>query len=122
MGARSTDLDLRDYTQLLRLQSGYRVAELGVKENDWLADKTLRELHPSDEGVLAPGIVRANGSYLDAPGGNESLRAGDTPLAYGRERRLQELSERKSGDRRTHRAAVEAHVQETDDTDLPSYA
>lgn len=34
---RTTGLDLRDSTQLLRLQSGYRVAELDVGENDWLA-------------------------------------------------------------------------------------
>ncbi|QIO25112.1 TrkA C-terminal domain-containing protein [Haloarcula sp. JP-L23] len=118
---RTTDLDLRDYTQLLRLQSGYRVAEIDVKENDWLANKTLRELRLSDEGILALGIIRADGSYLGAPGGNESLRVGDTLLAYGREHRLQELSERREDDRRAHEAAVKAHVRETDDTDLPSY-
>lgn len=120
--ARSTALDLRDYTQLLRLGRGYRVAEIAVEEDDWLADKPLRNLDLSAEGVIVLGIVRPDGSYLGVPGGDRTLYPGDTLLAYGRERRLKELSERERGDRDAHEAAVEAHRQETDAADVPSYS
>jgi hypothetical protein len=105
---RWTDLDVRDYADLLHLSGDWAVAELGVDEGDWLAEATLGELHLRDEGVIVLGITRANGDWLGAPDGDTVLHTGDVLVVYGREERVCELDERHrdaAGDA-AHAAAV----------------
>ncbi|WP_137283441.1 TrkA C-terminal domain-containing protein [Halorussus salinisoli] len=106
--SRATDLDVRDCAQLLGLQSEYRVAEIDVREGDWLADETLDRLNLGAEGVLVLGI-RRDGTYVGAPGPDNELRPEDTVILYGKEDRLRELSERDASDVRAHEDAVVAH-------------
>jgi hypothetical protein len=94
---RWTHVDTRDYLNLLHLAEDYRVRELAVEEDDWLAERTLEELDLDDEGVLVLGIERRDGSYVGAPQGDTHLYPGDTVILYGRHKRLCELDERKSG-------------------------
>ncbi len=104
-----TNLDVRDYSDLLRLANDYRVTELNIEARDWLADKTLQEMKLSDEGVLVLGIHRANGSYIGVPRGNTHVKPDDTLIVYRRSSVLEDLDYRAadmSGEH-AHRQSVE---------------
>ena len=94
---RWTDLDVRDYADLLRLSGDWSVAELHVEDDDWLAECALGELHLRDEGVIVLGITRPGGDWLGAPDGDTVLHAGDVLVVYGREDRVCELDDRRGG-------------------------
>jgi TrkA-C domain len=94
---RWTDLDVRDYADLLHLSGDFAVAELQVETGDWLAEKTLGELHLRDEGVVVLGITRAGGDWIGAPDGETVMHAHDVLVVYGREDRVCELDARTGG-------------------------
>jgi hypothetical protein len=107
---RWTDLEVRDYADLLHLSGDFTVAELSVDADDWLAERTLGELHLRDEGVVVLGITRAGGVWIGAPDGHTVLHAGDVLVVYGREDRVEELDDRRpdsSGDRAHQQAVAE---------------
>lgn len=104
---RFTRLDTRDYGALLHLTGDYRVVELTVEPQDWLAAKPLRELRLNDEGVLVLGIQRPDGSFTGAPDGDTAAHPGDTLILYGRAARIDELDERRN-DHRGHFAHMDA--------------
>src|SRR3954452_2364914 len=105
---RWTDLEVRDYEELLELAGDYGVMELLVEEGDWLAGHTLAELGLRDEGVVVLGLRRPGGDYVGAPGSLTVIRPGDTLTIYARSARLCELDERRPGAQgdRAHRDAV----------------
>ncbi|RBI59839.1 TrkA-C domain protein [halophilic archaeon] len=105
---RTTDLEITDYKKLLGLQSEYDVADINVGEESWLANATPRDLKLGDEGVLLLGIKRDD-SYIGAPDSNTEVKPGDTVILYGKEDRLQELSNRRTGDDQAHEDAVNDH-------------
>ncbi|HEX2030970.1 MAG TPA: TrkA C-terminal domain-containing protein [Actinomycetota bacterium] len=114
---RFTRLDVRDYASLLRLSGNWSVAELEVREGDWLANRTLEEVDLPHEGVLVLGIERADGRWVGAPKGTAPLYPGDTVLVYGMERTVAELDERDKGQRgerlrRKARRRYEEHMTE----------
>jgi hypothetical protein len=76
---RMTDVDVRDYGNMLRLSGDYGISELLVEPGDWLADMTLAELDLSHEGLLVLGIVRGD-NYFGAPKGTYVARPNDTLL------------------------------------------
>lgn len=104
---RAGGLDARDYAGLLQLEGGYRVGELLVEPEDWLAGRTLGELRL---GVIVLGIHRRSGEYLGAPGKETRIEPEDTLVLYGSEERLEELDRRRSGEQgdRAHAAAARA--------------
>jgi hypothetical protein len=106
---RVTDVDVRDYGNMLRLSGDYGISELLVEPDDWLADKTLAELDLSHEGLLVLGIVRGD-NYFGAPKGTYVARPDDTLLVYGPVNRLAELDDREQGamGEVAHRNAVAA--------------
>lgn len=63
---RHTDLDTRDYDELLHLSGDWRVVELKVEPDDWIARRPLAELDLPEEGILVLGITRRGGRYLGA--------------------------------------------------------
>lgn len=91
---RYTDLDVRDYAALLEIAGDYAVMELHVRESDWLADQSLKQLRLPDEGVLVLGIKRSKETYVGAPEGDTIVQAGETLVLYGRRQRLRELDQR----------------------------
>jgi hypothetical protein len=109
---------VRDYGTLLGLTGDYAVAELAVREGDWLAGQTLRQTRLRDEGVVVMGINRHDAGYLGAPAPDEMLRAGDTLVLYARRSRIAELDRRQrglSGDAAHTRACQEeSRVPRTD--------
>lgn len=108
--SRTTDLDVRDYTQVLGLQREYRVAEIEVEKSDWLANDTPANLSLGEEGILLLAIERDD-EYVGAPDAETEIRPGDTVVLYGKEDRLQELSDRDAGDVDAHEDAKEAHEE-----------
>ena len=94
---RWTDLDLRDYARLLHLKGKYQVTEIEVDEDDWLANKQLKELRLADEGIAVLGIERGDRVYIGAPYGNTHIYPGDTLIVYGRKAALIELDVRPQG-------------------------
>ena len=111
---RWTDLEIRDYAQLLHLTGEYGVRELRVDPEDWLAEKDLAELSLRDEGIIVLGIERENGDYVGAPRGHTTVEAGDLVLLYGRDEALDRLDDRPKGAKgeRGHREGVEEEQKE----------
>ena len=94
---RYTTLDVKDYYSLLHLTENYRVSEITVAENDWLANKDLSELQLDAEGIIVLGIKRGNGKYVGAPTGNTAVKKDDVLILYGRIKLLESLEKRKEG-------------------------
>lgn len=94
---RFTTLDVRDYDNLLHLNGEYRVVELYVEPDDWLAEKALSQLDLRGEGVNVLGIQRAGGTYEGNPDGDTEVRAGDVLIGYGRVSALRSLDTRRRG-------------------------
>ena len=94
---RWTDLDLKDYARLLHLKGKYQVTEIEVNEDDWLANKQLKELRLADEGIAVLGIERSDRVYIGAPHGNTHVYPGDILIVYGRKTALIELDVRPQG-------------------------
>jgi hypothetical protein len=106
---RHTQLDVRDYASLMHLVGEYRIVELQVQPEGWLANRPLGETKLRDEGILVLGIRRKDGTYLGAPNGDADILPGDELILYGRAKALEELDSRKrsaTGDRE-HAAAVD---------------
>jgi len=95
---RYTNIEVRDFANLLRLTGDYSVKELLVKEEDWLANQTLNELRLRDEGVSVLGLTRENGNYIGAPRGPTEIMLGDTLILYGRTSCVAKLDQRRKGD------------------------
>lgn len=91
---RWTHIQLHDYTRLLRLSRNYVVSELQVRQEDWLAGRTLAECQLTREGVLVLGIERPDGAYVGAPGAESRIEAGDCLIVYGRQETLVDLDNR----------------------------
>ena len=95
---RYTAIEVRDFANLLRLTGDYSVKELMVKEQDWLANRTLKDVRLRDEGVSVLGVTRENGNYIGAPRGRTEILPGDTLILYGRTPCVAELDRRRKGD------------------------
>ncbi len=94
---RWTELDVADYASMLRLSGEYRVIELQVEAEDWLAGKNLANCNLRQEGITILGITRPDGSYVGVPHRKTEIGAGDVLILYGRAENLKELSTRRTG-------------------------
>jgi K+/H+ antiporter YhaU regulatory subunit KhtT len=115
---RFTQLEVRDYVQLLDLASDYAVAELGVEADSWVAEHRLADLHLPDEGVLVLGIRRADGSFVGAPRGHSRIHEHDTLVVYGFAHVLEDLGTRKvgiEGDRAHHELMSEVAERQAEE-------
>lgn len=116
---RYSDLDTRDYADLLHLAGEYAVMEFKVEGGSWLAEKTLNEANLTEEGVLVLGIVRTDDSYIGAPRGDYRVNAGAVLLLYGRSSILDSLSRRRADPEgeQSRRAAVDDQRRVTAEED-----
>ena len=94
---RWTDLDLQDYARLLHFKDKYQVTKIEVDEDNWMANKKLKELRLTDEGIAVLGIERRDRIYIGAPYGNTCIYPEDTLIVYGRKAALVELDVRPQG-------------------------
>ncbi len=96
---RWTDVEVRDYANLLQLSGDYGVSELEVQSDDWVANRTLEELRLRDEGIAILGVRRPDGQFIGVPRGGTRLLPGDTLILYGRTGALAELDRREAGEK-----------------------
>ena len=80
---RFTQLEVRDYENLMQLSEGYGVSEMKVRTDEWLVGRTLGELALRKEGILVLGIYRDDGAYIGAPKAHTQILAGDVLILYG---------------------------------------
>jgi hypothetical protein len=106
---RYTHIDIQDYSSLLHLARDYRVTELFVEPNDWLAEKSLKDLNLPAEGVLVLGITRVDGAFIGTPQADTTILPHDNLILYGRASLLENIDRRPSGKRgdRAHQKAIE---------------
>lgn len=107
---RYTRLDVKDYASLMHLIGEYRLVELEVESQDWLANKTLAESDLRHEGIVVLGIKRANGNYVGGPKGTTKILPGDTLIVYGRVSVIAQIDQRRkdrSGDQEHEEAVAE---------------
>lgn len=97
MLSRYTRLEIKDYTSLLHLAGEYKISEIHVEPDSWLADQTLANLQLRDEGLLILGIERDSGEFIGTPNGETRLEEGDNVIIYGRDSTIAELSQRHPG-------------------------
>lgn len=112
--ARYSTLDVRDYSSLLHLGGDYRITELNVTQDDWLADKTLAHLGLNQEGILLLAINRKDGSFVGAPQGDSVIKPHDNLLLYGRTKAIERLDKRRNdyqGEHEHQRAVYEHEVE-----------
>ena len=96
-----------------------------VDDNDWLANKKLKELRLRDEGIAVLGIQRNDNSYLGAPFGDTYVCPGDTLILYGRKTALMELKMRREGaaGEKAHQLAIATQQQiEREQSDFDTYS
>nr|MBA2348730.1 TrkA C-terminal domain-containing protein [Solirubrobacterales bacterium] len=74
---RWTELPEKDSGELLQLPDDRVVAELAVREGDWMAGRTLTELDLRGQGARVLGIQRCKGGYEDELTGRTSAVPGD---------------------------------------------
>ena len=91
---RWTDLPEKDSSALLELPEDRVVAELAIREGDWLAGRPLAELDLRHEGARILGVQRVGGTYDDALDGRSTAAPGDVLILYARRTVVADLDRR----------------------------
>lgn len=117
---RFTDIDARDYAELLQLAGGYGVIELEVQPSHWIADKSLEQLQLRQEGIAVLGVQRKDGTFIGVPRGSLVIEEGDVMVLYGHTKVLGDIGRREAGREgdEMHRLLVEEHEGIAEDNDL----
>lgn len=117
-----SSLDVRDYSSLMHLAGDYRLVELKVTAEDWLANRTLKDAELRDEGIIVLGVRRESGTYIGGPNGDTTVFPGDVLLVYGRIRSIEELDNRRhdwTGDLEHRRRVEEKEAGERSSSTTP---
>lgn len=112
---RTTDIEVRDYAQILHIAGEYVVDEMLVQPSDWMCGRSLGELKLRDEGIVVLGIERG-GNYHGTPSGDTSLESGDSLVLYGRRDTIADLDLRTRGP-----VGDMAHQQQARNQDVAHY-
>ncbi len=115
---RYTSLGQRNFEKLITLMEDYEVTEVIVKDNNWLAGRTLSKLELPEEGILVLGIQREN-LYIGIPRGRYEVQPDDKLIVYGRTDSVKALCKRKGkrAGKREHRKSVRRHEEELEEQD-----
>ena len=89
--SRWTDLDTRDYANLLHLADGYGVTEVIVQRGGVLDSTSVVDAGLQKMGLQVLGVQRSDGSYEGAPSPDSILRPGDVVFLYGRNREVSDF-------------------------------
>ncbi|MFD2698770.1 TrkA C-terminal domain-containing protein [Mesonia sediminis] len=90
-----TKIEVKDYASILHLAEDYRITELRVDDDSWLANKSLNQLALRKEGIIVLGIKHSDGEYLGSPNGSSLVKTGDLLTMYGKEDVFLNLNQRK---------------------------
>ena len=89
-------LDVLDYAAVLHLKDDYKVSEKRIDAEDWMANKTLKELNLRREGITVLGIDRIGGEYIGSPTGSFAILPNDVITVYGKEEVIKNIYARKN--------------------------
>ena len=89
--SRWTDLDTRDYVNLLHLADGYGVTEVTVQRGGLLDSISVVDAGLQQMRLQVLGVQRVDGSYEGAPSADSILKPGDLLFLYGRNREVSEF-------------------------------
>jgi K+/H+ antiporter YhaU regulatory subunit KhtT len=92
---RYTDLQVQDFAAILHLKDNFKVSERRIEENDWMANKTLKELSLRKEGITVLGIDRKDEGYLGSPSGDATILVDDLITIYGKSDSIKSVFSRK---------------------------
>lgn len=92
-----TTLNVRDFSALLHLSDDYRIVELYVKKNDWIANKTVAETKLGKEGILILSIQRHNQDFIGAPTVSTQIFVNDVVTIYGKASACEMIDNREKG-------------------------
>lgn len=109
-----TNLNIKDYVEILNLKNEYEISVINVNSDDWLANKRIKDINLRKEGINLIGIQRNDGTYIGTPYGDTKIVKEDQLILYGRRKSLRNLEKRKqniSGDQ-DHEKAVKEQSQE----------
>lgn len=88
-------MDVLDYAEVLHLKDDYRISEKKIGADDWMANKTLRELNLRHEGITVLGIDRVGSDYIGSPTGGFDILPMDVVTVYGKAEVIQNIYARK---------------------------
>lgn len=110
---RYTSIDIQDFAAVLHLKDDYKIGELKIDEENWMANKTLRELDLRHEGVTILGIDREDYDYIGNPTGNFQILPEDTITIYGKTEIIKGLSHRKRNYKgeREHKKSIDKEME-----------
>jgi K+/H+ antiporter YhaU regulatory subunit KhtT len=109
-----TNLNIKDYVELLNLTDEYEITVLKVNPDDWMANRQVKDIKLRQEGINLIGIKREDGNYLGTPYGETRIGPSDRLILYGREKSLKNLEQRKQnmqGDQEHKKAIREQQVE-----------
>ncbi|WP_310994031.1 TrkA C-terminal domain-containing protein [Aequorivita marina] len=91
-----TDLNIQDFAAVLHLKDDYRISERKIDADDWVSNKSLKELGLRKEGITVLGIDRKDEDYFGSPNGDFKLLPGDVVTIYGKAEGIKSLYARKN--------------------------
>lgn len=89
-----TNIDVKDYASILHLADDYKISELRVDEESWLANKSLIDLDLRKEGIIVLGIQPEDEDYVGSPNGSSLIKPHDIITMYGKEETFLNLNQR----------------------------
>lgn len=90
-----TKLNIRDYSALHKLSYDFQIAELHVKEDDWIHGKKVKECNLEQREVKLLGIEKPGWEYIGFPKENDIVEENDLLILYGREAAIRSLNVKK---------------------------
>lgn len=90
------NLDVLDYAAVLHLKDDYKISERKIAKDDWMANKTLRELNLRHEGITILGIDREGKDYIGSPTGSFDILPNDVVTLYGKSELIKNIYARKN--------------------------
>ncbi len=90
-----TDLDILDYAAVLHLKDDYKISEKKVEEDNWMANKSLKEPDLRHQDNTIVGIDRDHCDYIGSPTGSFQILPGDVITVYGKAEVIKNLISRK---------------------------
>lgn len=104
-----TDIKVIDYEHFLNRDLEYDIDQIIIYGNHWLANKTMKEVHLKEEGIVVLGVERNDSGYTGVPNGDFKIRINDVLKVYGRQEAIENLKDRKliDGDKQHKEAILE---------------
>ena len=117
---RYSDMEILDYAAILHLRDDFKISEKLIGEEDWMANKTLKDLNLRQEGLIVLGIDRVGrdgDDYLGSPNGNAIIVPKDVITVYGKSEVIKSIFERKKNYKAEleHKAFVKKEHDRLDD-------